>query len=81
MSFDLRLVRLYPMTPAEAAALYARAAATGSFVMWFITLTDPVYPGQAVAYAMQASNSGGERLPGDLWRARSRRCARCYRQV
>ena len=55
------------MTPAEAAALHARASAEHGLVMWFVTRSDPEHPGRAVAYAMKASNSGGgERLPGEL---------------
>ncbi len=54
------------MTPAEAATLQARAAAGGTLMMWFITLTDPAHPGRAVAYVMVATTSGGFRLPGEL---------------
>ena len=54
------------MTPAEAAAIHARAAANNGLVMWFVTLNDPAHPGGAVAYAIKASNSGGHRLPGEL---------------
>jgi hypothetical protein len=54
------------MTPAEAAALHAEASNNHGLVMWFITLTDPAQPGRAVAYAIEASNSGGHRLPGEL---------------
>ena len=54
------------MTPAEAAALHARASADNGLVMWFVTLTDPAHPGRAVAYAIKGDNSGGQRLPGEL---------------
>ncbi len=54
------------MTPAEASAIHAQASADHGLVMWFITLTDPAHPGQAVAYAIKISNSGGHRLPGEL---------------
>jgi hypothetical protein len=55
-----------PMTPAEAAAIHARASANHGLVMWFVTLTDPAHPGRAVAYAIKGDTSGGHRLPGEL---------------
>lgn len=54
------------MTPAEAAALHANASANDGYVMWFVTLSNPANPGQAVAWAKKATYSGGERLPGEL---------------
>ncbi|MGI4811661.1 MAG: hypothetical protein ACRYF2_26615 [Janthinobacterium lividum] len=38
---------------------------TVPYIMWFLTHTDPQHPGRVVAYAMQASHSGGHRLPGE----------------
>ena len=35
-------------------------------ILCFITLTDPAHPGRVVAYPMQASVTGGHRLPGEL---------------
>jgi hypothetical protein len=57
------------MTPAEAAALHARASpASGvvNWVSWVVTLSDPAHPGCAVAYAVQADKRGGHRLTGEL---------------
>lgn len=54
------------MTPAEAAAIHARASADHGLIMWFVTLSDSAHPGQAVAYAIKGDNSGGHRLLGEL---------------
>lgn len=34
--------------------------------MWFVTLADPAYPEQAVAYVIKDDNSGGHPLPSEL---------------
>lgn len=54
------------MTRAEAATIHARASANHGLIMWFVTLSDRIYPGQPVAYAMKGDRNGGHRLPGEL---------------
>ena len=54
------------MTPAEAVTLHTKASADDGYVMWFVTLSDPAHPGQAVAWAKKATHSGGESFPGEL---------------
>ena len=54
------------MTPDEAATLHGRMTAFDAHVMWFVTVSDPMHPDQAVAWAMIADPQGCERLPGEL---------------
>lgn len=54
------------ITPDEAQALQHAAAAGDVWLMWFVSLSDPTYPGKAVAWAIIADFNSGTRSPGLL---------------
>ena len=54
------------MTETEAQALQDGADAAGAWLMRFVSISDPEYPGRAVAWAVKADGQGGTRMPGLL---------------
>ena len=53
-----------PLTRAEAQALQDHAR--GTWLIWFVSTSDPGHPGKAVAWAIAADTRGGTRPPGLL---------------
>src|SRR3954470_9081002 len=55
-----------PLTPAQAQRAQNAAQATGRWIVWFVSTSDPEHPGKAVAWAVVADPQGGTRVAGEL---------------
>ena len=64
------------VTAADAQATQDEANASGAWLMWFVTVTDPDYPGKFVAWARRADPHGGTRMAGNAGGGYSGRAAR-----